>query len=278
MRTFPTGTPDRSPLLKPSSVIGLLMLFLLTVSTGCVSNKRLLLLQDKTSNHSDRILVDHTFEAFSPALVLQAGDVISVAIDHNQLTRAMEEGVRQPEADRIYQAVQHPYLIGFTVDSAGEVDLPVIGRVKLAGLTLEGSQEAIRALANNVYSDPSVKVYFLNFNVSVLGEVARPGRYPVFNQRMNVLEILAMAGDLSVLADRSRLRVLRTRDGSNHIYHLDLNDETLLAAKNFYVQPNDVLIVDPLRRRKFTGRDPGLVIDVISLLAAIATAYAVVNR
>ncbi|MFZ1687975.1 MAG: polysaccharide biosynthesis/export family protein [Flavobacteriales bacterium] len=244
---------------------------------GCVSNKRIVLLQDKDASSPAEALVDHTYEATTAPLTLQSGDIISVAVDHNQLTRALEEGIEQRD-DRIYQAVQHPYLIGFTVSSGGEVDLPVIGKVEVGGLTLEGAQEAIRKLANNVYSDPSVKVFLLNFNVSVLGEVAQPGRYPMYNERVNVLEALAGAGDMTVLADRSRVRVVRTRDGGNHLYHLDLNDEKTLAGKTFYLQPNDVVIIDPLKRRKFTGRDPGLVLNVLTLLVSIVSVYAVLNR
>lgn len=253
------------------------MVLLLIGMSSCVSNRRVVLLQDKDAAKPAEALVDHTYEATSSPLTLQSGDIISVAIDHNQLTRALEEGIRQ-EDERVNQAVLHPYLIGFTVSSGGEVDLPVIGKVEVGGLTLEGAQEAVRKQANNVYSDPSVKVFLLNFNVSVLGEVGRPGRYPMYNERVNVLEALASAGDLSVLADRSRVRVVRTRDGGNHLYHLDLNDEKTLAGKNFYLQPNDVVIIDPLKRRKFTGRDPGLVLNVLTLLVSIVSVYAVLTR
>lgn len=245
--------------------------------SGCVSNKKIVLLQDKDAASPAEALVDHTYEATTAALTLQSGDIITVAIDHNQLTKALEEGIKQND-ERINRAVEHPYLIGFTVSSGGEVDLPVIGKVEVGGLTLEGAQEAVRKLANNVYSDPSVKVFLLNFNVSVVGEVARPGRYPMYNERVNVLEALAMAGDMTTLADRSRVRIVRTRDGGNHLYHLDLIDEKTLAGKNFYLQPNDVIIIDPLKRRKFTGRDQGLVLNVLTLLVSIASVYAVLTR
>ncbi|MBS1546188.1 MAG: sugar transporter, partial [Bacteroidetes bacterium] len=95
---------------------------------------------------------------------------------------------------------------------------------------LPDAEKLIQAKADSFYTDATVKVMLMNFNISVLGEVARPGRYPVYNNEVNVLEGLAMAGDLSVLADRSRIRVVRTRDGSNHLYHLDLNDQELLGS------------------------------------------------
>ena len=277
MNSTPEPAGRCTPVRQSILIAGVVWIGAMIGMSSCVSNKKIVLLQDKDASKPAEALVDHTYEATTTPLTLQSGDIISVAVDHNQLTRALEEGIQQHD-DRIYQAVQHPYLIGFSVTSGGEVDLPVIGKVEVGGLTLEGAQEAIRKLANNVYSDPSVKVFLLNFTVSVVGEVVQPGRYPMYNERVNVLEALAMAGDMTTLADRSRVRIVRTRDGGNHLYHLDLNDEKTLAGKHFYLQPNDVIIIDPLKRRKFTGRDPGLILNVLTLLVSIASVYAVLTR
>lgn len=258
-------TPSRL-LLAPMIALGL---------AGCVGNKRIVLLQEKETAQEQPVEHDHPSAAVP--LLLQAGDILSVAIDHHQLTPTLVEG--QPEdLEHIYRTVEHPYLIGFTISAQGEIDLPVIGRVKVAGMGLEGAQEAIRVLANNVYSDPSVKVFMLNFNVSVIGEVSRPGRYPVFNERMNVLEALSMAGDMTIYADRSNVRIVRTRDGHNRLYPIDLNDQQLLAGERFYLQPNDVVIVDPLKRRKYTGRDPNLVVNVLALLVSTLTLLVILNK
>lgn len=133
-------------------------------------------------------------------------------------------------------------------------------------------------MADTYYSDASVKVTLLNFNISVVGEVNRPGRYPIYNEQANVLEGLALANDLTPLADRSRIRVMRSRDGTNHLYHLDLNDQNVMSNPYFYLQPNDVVIVDPLKRRQFSGRDPNVVISVLTFLVSVVSVYATLNR
>jgi len=87
-----------------------------------------------------------------------------------------------------------------------------------------------------------------------------------------------MASDLTVLADRSRIRVMRSRDGTNHLYNMDLNDQNVLADPHFYLEPNDVVIVDPLKRRMYSGRDPNLVVNVLTFLVSIVSVYAVLKK
>jgi polysaccharide export outer membrane protein len=279
--SFERFKPSHLPVKGPRAVAKGLALFLLVAfSSGCVSNRKIVLFQDQQASSPDRSLVDHTYEQGQALPTLERGDVISVSIDHYQLTQTIspqQQGQSSDEA--MFRAVQHPYLIGFTVSSSGEVDLPIIGKVKVGGLTVEAAQEAIRVVANDFYASPSVRVYMLNNTVTVLGEVNRPGRYPVYDERMNIMNGLAMAGDLTSLADRSRIRLVRTRDGKNHLFHLDLLDEKVLADSTFELQPNDVVIVDPLRRRKFSeGRDTQNVVNILALLVSLVTAYALLSK
>jgi polysaccharide export outer membrane protein len=204
-------------------------------------------------------------------------DILMVTVDHSQLVQDIVPQTTLQDMD-LYRSVQHPYLIGHTVDPQGNITLPEIGPVKVEGMTIPEAEAAILSLANGLYSDASVKVVMLNFNISVVGEVNRPGRYPVYNNQVNVLEGLAMASDLTVLADRSRIRVMRSRDGTNHLYNMDLNDQNVLADPHFYLEPNDVVIVDPLKRRMYSGRDPNLVVNVLTFLVSIVSVYAVLKK
>ncbi|MEO8732745.1 MAG: polysaccharide biosynthesis/export family protein, partial [Flavobacteriales bacterium] len=111
--------------------------------------------------------------------------MISVSIDHYQLTQTPAPSPVGDQGDdgSMFRAVQHPYLIGFTVSPTGMVDLPILGMVTVGGMTIEDAQESIRTIANNFYASPSVRVYMLNYTITVLGEVNRPGRYPVYDNR-----------------------------------------------------------------------------------------------
>jgi polysaccharide export outer membrane protein len=244
---------------------------------GCVGNKKVVLLQDKDARVPWDALVDKTWPPQPPTFSIHKDDILMVTVGHSQLVQDIVPQTTLQDMD-LYRSVQHPYLIGHTVDPQGNITLPEIGPVKVEGMTIPEAEAAILSLANGLYSDASVKVVMLNFNISVVGEVNRPGRYPVYNNQVNVLEGLAMASDLTVLADRSRIRVMRSRDGTNHLYNMDLNDQNVLADPHFYLEPNDVVIVDPLKRRMYSGRDPNLVVNVLTFLVSIVSVYAVLQK
>lgn len=278
MRTAHFVDGRRSVPKRRHFVHALQALALIALISGCTGNKKIVLLQDQTASKPSRALVDHSYDATWTPPKLQTGDIVSVAIDHYQLMESSESQNNMTEKGPMFQSVQHPYLIGFAVSDKGEIDLPILGKVKVGGLDTDGAAEAVRAVADNFYSSPSVKIFILNFTVTVLGEVNQPGRFPIYNEQVNVLNAIGAAGDMTPYADRSRIRIVRTRDGKNHLYNFDLLDETLLSNPNFILQPNDVIIIDPLRRRKYTGRDPAVVINVMAILVSLLGVYALLSR
>ncbi len=272
----PTGrTVDRGISASVRSLLGLVLVA--SILGGCVGNKKIVLLQDQDAHKPWESLVDKTWPSAPPAFAIHKDDILMVTVDHSQLVQDIVPQTTLQDMD-LYRSVQHPYLIGHTVDVDGNITLPELGPVKVEGMSIMEAETAILAKANDFYSDPSVKVVLLNFNISIVGEVNRPGRYPVYNNQVNILEGLAMANDLTVLADRSRIRIMRSREGTNHLYNMDLNDQNILANPHFYLEPNDVVIVDPLKRRMFSGRDPNLVISVLTFLVSIVSVYALLQK
>ena len=222
---------------------------------SCTPNKKIVYLQDFTKDKPNDHLADTTFLGMESSYLLQANDVISVKINHLQLSKMeTQPSVSEGEDEIVRSPLQHPYLNGFAIDPGGNVDLPVIGKVAVGGKTVFAAQEIIAAAADKYYSEPNTKVILLNFYVTVLGEVNRPGRFPVYNNQMNVLEALGLAGDAAEYADRESVKILRTRDGKNQLYHVDLTDQMLLASPAFYLQPNDIIMLRPLKRKKLASR------------------------
>ncbi|MBP8822293.1 MAG: polysaccharide export protein [Flavobacteriales bacterium] len=266
---------DRGVSTPLTSFLGLLALVLLL--GGCVGNRKIVLLQDQEAFVPHESLVDKTWLPNAPVFTIRPGDVLMVTVEHSQLVKDIVPQTTLKNMD-LYRSIQHPYLIGHTVDKEGNIEVPELGKVNLLGKTIREAEEVVLAKAAEYFSDPVVKVVMLNFSISVIGEVNRPGRYPVYNNEMNMLEGLALASDMTVLADRSRIRVMRSREGANHLYYVDLNDQNVLSNPYFYLQPNDVVIVDPLKRRKFTGRDPGVIISLLTFLVSVVSVYATLNR
>ncbi len=165
------------------------------------------------------------------------------------------------------------YLSGYTIDIEGNVDLPVIGELGIAGLSISQARDSIQSRIDTLVYDASVFVHLLNFKVSILGEVNRPGYYYMYNPQVNILEALAMAGDLTEVADRQEVFLVRQQDGGSIATPLDLTSVDILNSEAYFLQPNDVLYVAPLEQK--TKRSnlvvTNTVISALSLAASFTT-------
>jgi polysaccharide export outer membrane protein len=177
---------------------------------------------------------------------------------------------------RVIQAL--PVLSGYTLNEAGFVELPTIGKINLAGKTLFEAEVAVDLAASKLFVEPAVKLFLLNYFVTVLGEVNKPGRYPVYNHRINIFEAMGLANDATDFASREEVKVVRNRDGVNHLYHIDLTDQNILANDAFYLQPNDIVLVKPQRRKKYATRDIQNVYNGLALVISAATLYLLITK
>ena len=162
---------------------------------------------------------------------------------------------------------------GYLVDSYGIIDFPVLGRIKLGGLSKFQAKLNLTSLLTNYLGDPTVSIRYLNYRVTVIGEVNRPNTFLVPSERINVLEAIGMAGDLTVYGKRENVMVIHESQGTRTIAHLNLNEKEVLNSPYFYLRPNDVVYVEPLK----TKRDQAsLTRSNISLFLAVVTAASLV--
>lgn len=139
-------------------------------------------------------------------------------------------------------------LSGYTVDSEGDIDFPVIGKIHVQGLTREKIADHIKSelTSRNLVKDPVITVEFQNLNFSVLGEVSRPGRYAIDKDNITILDALSQAGDLTIYGKRGNIRVLRIEGGTRHAYSINLcSSNDLYKSPAYYLQQNDVVYVEP---------------------------------
>lgn len=137
---------------------------------------------------------------------------------------------------------------GYTVDKNGNIDFPVLGAVYVAGMTREEIASHIKEelMEKNLVKDPIVTVEFQNLTVSVLGEVASPGRYNIDKDRLSLLDAIGMAGDLTVFGKRENVLVQREENGKKVLYEVDLTSgHDLYASPVYYLQQNDIVYVEP---------------------------------
>ena len=171
-------------------------------------------------------------------------------------------------------------ILGYVVDNNGCIDFPVLGVLNVAGLTRWELSEMIknRLIKDGLLTDAVVTVEFMNFKVSVLGEVNSPDTYTIQGDKVTILQALSLAGDLTIYGMRENVSVIRERDGERTFYQVNLCDVNLFKSPAYYLQQNDVIYVEPSaeRARQSTIDDKNLrltsiVISSSSMLLSLAT-------
>ena len=138
-------------------------------------------------------------------------------------------------------------ITGYVVDNEGYINFPMLGKMKVSGLNRWQLQSKIEdeLAAAGLLKDANVTVEFMNFKISVLGEVTSPGSYSVATDRINVLQAIALARDLTIHGRRDNVMVIREQNGQRHIYELDLRDTDIFKSQAYYLQQNDIVYVTP---------------------------------
>ena len=139
------------------------------------------------------------------------------------------------------------YLQGYVVDNEGDINFPVIGKVHAAGLSRWQLQEKIKSelKSRNMLKDAVVTVEFMNFKVSILGEVNSPGTYKINGDKVTILEAIAMAKDLTIFGLRDEVYVIREQNNKRHTYKLDLRSKDIFESPAYYLKQNDIVYVQP---------------------------------
>jgi len=165
------------------------------------------------------------------------------------------------------------YLNSYTVDERGYVDFPLTGKIFVKSLTVEQIKEKFKEALKVYLKEFVIIVRLVNFNVTVLGEVHRPGPYKVYQNRINIFEAISMAGDMTDFANREKVAIVRqTKSGSKVIY-LDMTKRDILESDYFFLRPNDILYVIPVKGKQFTFAS----FPYGVVFSAISTAFLVVN-
>lgn len=141
------------------------------------------------------------------------------------------------------------YLNGYTVNDSGQVELPMMGKIKVVELTLEEAKQQIENGLEQYFNNYFVVVKFGGIRFSVLGEVNNPGKYLILQEQLNIFEALANSGDLTAIANRLEVQIVRQFPGGPQIYSVDLTDRNILYSPYYFVQPNDIIYVKPLKIR-----------------------------
>ena len=169
-----------------------------------------------------------------------------------------------------------PALQQYLVDNEGKINFPVLGELHVGGVTKKGTEQMIvEKLKPYIKETPIVTVRMVNYKISVIGEVARPGTFTISNEKVNLLEALAMAGDMTVYGLRNDIKLIREdANGKQEIIPLDLNKAETILSPYYWLQQNDIVYVTPNKakaRNSDIGSSTSLWFSATSILISIAS-------
>lgn len=139
--------------------------------------------------------------------------------------------------------------IGYLVDAQGMIELPLIGKVKVMGLSTSIARDTLTKRLEKYLQYPSVRIYIENFRVTILGEVNRPGVYSVTNEKITIPEALGLAGDLNIFADRKNITIIRDENGEKKYMEVDITSRNLFEAPYYYLRSGDIIYISPVKGR-----------------------------
>lgn len=181
------------------------------------------------------------------------------------------------EGDQPLLASQSMYT--YLVDKDGDINFPILGKIHVAGLTRRELADKMEQMISKYVENPLVNIQLLNFKVTMMGEFNRPGSYTVKNDRVTILDVIGMAGDLPLTANRKNLLIIRENDGKKEIHRLDITDPAIFASPCFYLKQNDVVYAEPIRTkvRARTNSDRQFTISLFTtILSSVSVIVAMV--
>lgn len=230
---------------RPYRFLFIPLLFSLLLTSACVNTK-----ESVYFNHMDDAEFVSNLQNFEP--VLQPNDLLSISVSSPN-----------PEATEVFNAPNitntqttavsgnMTQASGYLIDQEGFIQFPYLGNIKAAGLTKKELKAAITAglTDKKLLIDPIVNIRYLNYRVSVLGEVANPSVITIPNEKVTLLEAVGLAGDLTIYAKRDNVLLIREENGKKKVTRIDLTTDEIFTSPNYYLKSNDIIYVEPNKAR-----------------------------
>jgi polysaccharide export outer membrane protein len=255
--------------------IGRLLIFISALSLfSCVNKKKFIYFQ------GDKTIASDTTKKHSP--VLRIDDLLTITV------MSMDAEATKPFNLSTYGANQNSLNSsansntgpkGYLIDENGEIAFPVIGKLKLAGLNRTQAGDLIKEKLKDYLKDPIVHIEIQNFNITILGDVNKPGNYTVNHERITLIEAIGMAGDLNISGLRKNVLVIRDNNGMKTETRVDLTNKELFNSPVFYLQQNDIVYVEQNRAKKNTAAiNPTSITLILTSVTLIVTLITLLAR
>jgi len=241
-----------------------IFLLLLPFCFSCTKTRDVLILQgdfvDSTKNHS-----------INYDIIIEKNDLLEInLISSNEEASNLFKDKLSTQRTIVTYSSGIP-VKGFLVDSDGNISLPLVGKIKVSGKYRNQIIDEIQEVLKEYLKDPIIQVNLLNFKVSIIGEVKNPGTFNIPNEKINIIQLLGICGDVTTYGNRKEIIVFRENNGVRKEIHVNLNDKSVFLSEAFYLKQNDVVYIPPMKSKVFNLNNQ-LFIPFVSVASLILTA------
>ncbi len=260
--------------MKP--LIACLLLVLVLFSSSCITNKDVVYLQNKGTIANDSLQI----KALAQPYRVQIDDILSINV------KALDEELvkifnptNTNAGGNIGQSEQGLYFNGFTVDLHGNIEFPILGEINVLGYTVEEIEDKVKDLLLEKYFKETAQIFvtvkLAGLRYTTLGEIGNKGTQVLYRERVNILEAVANAGDITQTGDRKDVLIVRQYPDGQKIHHIDLTDIAAMESEFYYIQPNDIIMVKPLKRKALGAGQTATqtITTVASIFSVLVSTY-----
>jgi polysaccharide export outer membrane protein len=257
------------------SKLGIIALVFAAVFASCVPQKKMLYLKDAemvAERLSKEYVNDRTLN-----YKLQPGDNLYIRVINtiDERSAASLNGETSMSRANYLTNDASIYLQTYTLDEQGYIDFPLTGKIELKNLTIDEAKEKMQTALNQYVNQTMLVVKLANFNITVLGEVTKPGMYKVYQSQINLFEAISLASNMTNFAKKDEVKIIRQTDNGSEIITVDMGQADILSSDYYYLKPNDIIYVEPMAAKQwgFTTFPYSTVISLSSLAVSIITMY-----
>lgn len=243
--------------------IGLIAALLAVVFASCVPQKKMLYLKNAemaAENISKEYVNDRTID-----YKLQPGDNLYIHVVNtiDERSAASING----DVRGYLSSDANIYLQTTTIDKEGCVEMPLVGKVEVKNLTVDEAKNKLQTAINTYINGSMLVVKLASFNLTLLGEVSKPGMYKVYQSQINLFEAMSLAGNMTNFAKKSDVKIIRQTDNGSEIVTVDMGQADILSSPYYYLKPNDIVYVEPMRIKQwgFTTFPYSTVFSIVTL-------------
>ena len=278
-KRFQPSATSRSTWVDRATFLALIFLMSLT---SCVPVESMIYLRTDEENATE------IFEYDKAEYHLQVNDILDVKISSlnpevNAIFNNASHGWIQAANASVQTGGDLFYITGYSIDQDGKIAIPFVGKVDVLGLTLDTAYSRIDRKVSELFTNYHLQVKLGGVRFSALGEFNRPGKHVVMQNQVTILEAIALVGDLSIVANREQIRLIRQYPNGTKIHHINLLDQSVIESPFYFIQPNDVLYAEPLAQRSWgigvTGAQTlNTIVSTLSTSAALLLSIISLSR